>query len=220
MPSPSFTGGPGTSSIHGVRLGFATSLPSAPSITVPGVSPTFTGIPGISLAYPANIMPGVAFARLRAGRSFTGNLTFIGLVAAVRRGRLPFGALVGLITQLRSFSLRAVRRTTTQLDTLPAALDVATSENVPINIDVSNYLDTGDSVNAPSATLKLNSTKAIVPSTDWLNDLISSDGNVIQIPINVAALRIGQTYLLTTTFIANLTDQKILTVTTLLNVVS
>lgn len=193
----------------------------------------FTARLGTVNSMPGNIaLGGGAFNPVRVVNLSTARLTFSGNVPSVIIERLLYsgaatvivqkipkpksGQRPAFILQIRGVPLKVVQRTTTQLDSQPFELDVATTEIYPYQVDVTQYLASGDSISAITAALTLSSTGQAA-KIGW-QGLISTAGNIIQIPINVSFLRVGQTYQLATTFQANV--NKILTVLSELNVVA
>lgn len=120
------------------------------------------------------------------------------------------------ILQSRFQPLKAVQRTTTQLDSVPKTIDVAVTETYPYQVDVTNYLAVGDSISSVSSVLTFTSTGAVVASA-WQGG-VSSSGNIIQVIVNAPVLQLGQQYQLATTFTAN--TGKRLTVLSQLNMVA
>lgn len=120
------------------------------------------------------------------------------------------------ILQTRYQPLKAVQRTTTQLDSVPKTIDVAVTETYPYQVDVTNYLAVGDSISSVSSVLTFTSTGAVVASA-WQGG-VSSSGNIIQVIVNAPVLQLGQQYQLATTFTAN--TGKRLTVLSQLNMVA
>jgi hypothetical protein len=120
------------------------------------------------------------------------------------------------ILQSRYQPLKAVQRTTTQLDSVPRDIDVAVTETYPYQVDVSNYLASGDTITSISSVLTFQSTGAVVSSA-WQGS-ITTAGNIIQVVVNAPVLQLGQQYQLATTFTAAL--GKRLTVISTLNMVA
>lgn len=193
----------------------------------------FTARLGIALTMPGNIaLGGGIFNPVRRINLSGSQLTFSGAVPSVIQQRLLYSGAATVIVQVRgkvkakqppsyivqnrAYPLKVVQRTTTQLDSQPFQQDIATTETFPYQVDVTQYLASGDSISAITAILTLVSTGAI-QTTNW-QGTISTAGNIIQIPINGSALRLGQQYQLATTFTAN--TGKVLTVLTLINVVA
>lgn len=193
----------------------------------------FTARLGINLTMPGNIaLGGGAFNPIRRVNLSGSQLTFSGSVPSVIIQRLLYSGASTVVVQIRgkvkskqtptftlnirAKALKVVQRTTTQLDTIPFNLDVATTETYPYQVDVTQYLASGDSISAITAALTLVSTGQAAP-IGWQGS-ISTAGNVIQVPINVSFLRYGQSYQLAVTFTAN--TNKILTILSQLNVVA
>jgi hypothetical protein len=207
--------GQSNSELGNILLGLAPT--SLPVNSVQSFVPTmFTGQLGTPLSYPANIVPGSAFFRFAGVRTFNASLSFLGTILKNLTGRLLFSVPATIIVQLRPIILKAVQRTTTQLDSLPKTIDVAVTETYPYTIDVSQYLVAGDTVTIAIAVLTFVSTGATVSST-W-QGAISVSGNVIQVPINGPVLALGQQYQLAVTFTAS--SGKRLTETSVINVVA
>ena len=193
----------------------------------------FTARLGTALSMPGNIaLGGGTFNPVRVINLSAANLSFSGSVPSVTIQRLLFSGAATFIAQrrvsvkaeqrpayilqIRGAPLKVVQRTTTQLDSQPFQIDIATTETYPYQVDVTQYLASGDSISAIVAVLTLlNTGKAV--TTSWQGQ-ISTAGNIIQVPINGAALRLGQSYLLATTFTAN--TGKILTILSQINVVA
>jgi hypothetical protein len=194
----------------------------------------FTARLGTNLTKPGNIaLGGGVFNPVRRINLASAQLTFSGTIPSVILQRLLYSGAATVIVQMRSKALKAqrratfvlqtrgvplkvVQRTTTQLDTQPLNLDIAVTETYPYQVDVTQYLASGDTISAISAVLTLTSTGQTAP-TGWQGQ-ISTAGNVIQVPINGNFLRLGQVYMLATTFTAN--TNKILTILTFLNLVA
>jgi len=193
----------------------------------------FTARLGIALTMPGNIaLGGGAFNPIRVVNLSGSQLTFSGNIPSVIIERLLYSGASTVIVQIRgkvkapqrpiaivqtrAQPLKVVQRTTTQLDTIPLELDVAITETYPYQVDVTQYLAAGDSISAITAVLTLVSTKQVVTGA-W-QGTISTAGNIIQIPINVNVLRLGQTYQLATTFQAN--TNKILTILSQISVIA
>jgi hypothetical protein len=176
----------------------------------------FTGQLGTPLSYPANIVPGSVFFRFGGVKTFNANLSFLGFLFKNLIGRLLFSIPATIIVQLRPIVLKAVQRTTTQLDSLPKTIDIAVTETYPYTIDVSQYLVAGDTVSVVVAVLTFASTGTTV-TTVW-QGTTSVSGNIIQVPMIGSALALGQQYQLAVTFTAN--SGKRLTETSIINVVA
>ena len=94
------------------------------------------------------------------------------------------------------------------LDTLPASIDVGTGEITPYNIDITNLLLDGDSLQtqpSPSAQVISNSNNAVV--TTGLVGAPGVSGNIVQVNLNCPALRPKQTYSLIGTFYVTATKK-------------
>lgn len=176
--------------------------------------------------------PSVLYTKSLTGAvSFSGNMTpqfipFLTTLPVVSRSR-PLARAQSRISPLaqhrytailqsRYQPLKAVQRTTTQLDSVPKDIDVAVTETYPYQVDVSNYLAVGETVSSIVSVLTFMSTGAIVTSA-WQTSVTSS-GNVIQVVINAPVLQLGQQYQLATTFTA--VAGKRLTVLSQLNIVA
>jgi hypothetical protein len=162
----------------------------------------------------------------QATLSFSGSMTF-GLV-----GRLIFSGATTIIAQLRKLvkvqeralaqlqvrfrALKVVQRTTTQLDTVPKNIDMAITETYPYQVDVTNYLASGDTISSIVAILTLLSTSAVI-TTGW-QGTVSTQGNIVQVPIIGSALQLNQSYQLAVTFTA--ATGKRLTILSQINVVA
>lgn len=108
---------------------------------------------------------------------------------------------------------------TSQLSTTPATFDMATTELFPVNIDMTAYLQTGQSVQGsptPMATVIDQSNNqtisAAVQGTPTIN------GNLVQVSLNGAALRSGGVYTLIVTFYVDATHKE--STITVINVVA
>lgn len=193
----------------------------------------FTARLGIANSMPGNIaLGGGAFNPVRVVNLAPANLNFSGNMASVIIQRLLYSGAATVIVQrritvkaqqrptyilqIRGTPLKVVQRTTTQLDSQPFDVDVAVTETYPHQVDVTQYLASGDSISAITAVLTLVNTGKTV-TTSW-QGTISTAGNIIQVPINGNALRLGQAYQLAITFQAN--TNKILTVLSQVNVVA
>ncbi len=99
--------------------------------------------------------------------------------------------------------------------TLPSTISVATTEIFPYTVDVSSYLSGTDTVSLPWTTLLLSSTGSPV-TIRWRSPIIIS-GNQVNFSIFGSALRLGQKYQLTLTFVAN--ANKIVSLSTFVNIV-
>ena len=193
----------------------------------------FTARLGTALSMPGNIaLGGGAFNPVRVINLSAASLTFNGVMASVIIQRLLYSGAATVISQKRvrvkaqhrpicvvqkrGVPLKVVQRTTTQLDSQPFDVDVAVTETYPYQVDVTQYLATGDSISAITAVLTLINTGKAAP-TGW-QGTISTAGNIIQVPINGSFLRLGQLYQLAITFTAN--TNKILTVLSQISVVA
>ena len=193
----------------------------------------FTSRLGINLTKPGNIALGggqlnpvrviniapaiLNFSGLETG-AILGRLLYKGAITVIAqiRGRLKAQQRPKAILQDRPIILKVVQRTTTQLDTIPFIVDIAVTETYPYQVDVTQYLASGDTISGIIAKLTLLSTGQPVTST-WQGTL-STAGNIIQVPINVTVLLLGQQYMLATTFTAN--TNKVLTVLSQINIVA
>lgn len=193
----------------------------------------FTARLGTILSQPGNIaLGGGVFNPVRIINLPVARLTFSGNIPSVIIERLLYSGASTVISQkrvsvkaqqrpsyilqIRGAPLKVVQRTTTQLDSQPLSIDIAVTEVYPYQVDVTQYLITGDSISAITAVLTLLNTGRTV-TTSW-QGTISTAGNIIQVPINGSALRLGQSYQLAVTFQAN--TNKILTVLSQINVVA
>jgi hypothetical protein len=157
--------------------------------------------------------------RMVGSSVFSASLSFAGALSLVLTNRLRFVSTSTIITQVRRLALKVVQRTTTQLDTLPGTLDIAVTEFYPISIDFTQYISNGDSLSTPTAILKQKSTGTVVSNSTWLiGNALSVSGNIVQVPMNISALQLGQTYVLMVT--VKLNTNKTLTSTTTMNVVA
>jgi len=208
-----------SSSLGNLELGSTDSLvPPQPTIAIPNTN-YFTGILGTSRTLGQRIVLGRAFMRLIASPKMNANLSFIGSMALALSNRLRFASETTIITQARRIALKVVQRTTTQLDTLPGTVDIASSELYPLAIDFTQYVGSGDTLSTPTAILIQKTTGTIIPNSTWLiGNALSMSGNIVQIPINVSALQLSQTYMLKVTVTLN--TNKTLTATTTMNVVA
>lgn len=88
-----------------------------------------------------------------------------------------------------------------QLSTTPAYFDMATTEVFPINIDMTAYLQAGQSVQltpVPTASLVDQSNNQAIATALQGSPTVS--GSIIQVSLNGAALRAGGVYTLIVTF--------------------
>lgn len=201
-----------------IELGTTDTL-SIPFVLVVPDTRYFTGFLGLSRSVPSHIVLGRGFMRMVASPTLNAALSFFGLLFQVLINRLLFPSATTIITQARRLTLKVVQRTTTQLDTLPATLDVARTELYPIGIDFTQYIASGDTLSTPTVALNLQSTGTAVPNTTWLiGNTMSISGNIVQVPMNTAVLQLNQKYILALT--VKLNTNKILTSTTTINVVT
>jgi hypothetical protein len=109
------------------------------------------------------------------------------------------------ITQLRFQTAKVVRRSTSQLVTVPEKFDLAVTETYPYIVDVTNYLGVNDSVAIVSPILTLLSTGKVVQAPWFAGPIIQ--GNIVTIPINCGYLRFGQDYQIAVNFTASSTKR-------------
>lgn len=193
----------------------------------------FTSQLGSALSEPGNmVLGGGIFIPIRTITFPEATLSFSGSVTSGLIGRLIYSGATTIIAQLRRLvktqeraaaplqvrfrALKVVQRTTTQLDTVPKNIDIAITETFPYQVDVTNYLASGDSISSIVAVLTLLSTSSVV-TTSW-QGTISTQGNIIQVPIIGSALQLNQSYQLAVTFTAN--TGKRLTILSQLNIVA
>lgn len=154
-------------------------------------------------------------------RSLTATLTFTGSVTKQTGKRLNGVLSFTGPTNLKKAIAKAVRSTLTffgnlsfpgkfglakvgvQLDSIPMVIEMAVAETLPFVVDVSNYLQAGDTVGATYASLINASTGA--PVTVLWRNAITVSGNFMTIPILGSTLRLGQTYQMTIVFVASAT---------------
>ncbi len=188
---------------------------------------------GGALSQPGNmVLGGGMFIPIRTVSFPEATLSFSGSVTSILVGRLLFSGAATIIAQLRKLvkvqeravaplqarflPLKVVQRTTTQLDTVPKNLDIAITETYPYQVDVTNYLASGDTISSIIAIMTLVSTGAVI-TTGW-QGTISTQGNIIQVPIIGSALQLNQSYQLAVTFTAN--TGKRLTILSQINIVA
>lgn len=193
----------------------------------------FTSQLGSALSKPGNmVLGGGIFIPIRTVSFPEATLSFSGSITSTLLGRLIFSGAATIIAQLRKLvkvqeraiaplqvrfrALKVVQRTTTQLDTVPKNIDIAITETFPYQVDVTNYLASGDTISSIIAVLTLLSTGAVI-ATGW-QGTISTQGNIIQVPIIGSALQLGQQYQLAVTFTAN--TGKRLTILSQVNIVA
>jgi hypothetical protein len=193
----------------------------------------FTSQLGGALSQPGHIvLGGGIFIPIRVVSFPEATLSFSGSVTSNLVGRLIFSGAATIIAQLRKLvkvqeraiaplqvrfrALKVVQRTTTQLDTVPKNIDIAITETFPYQADVTNYLAGGDTISSIVAILTLLSTGAVI-TTGW-QGTVSTQGNIVQVPIIGSALQLGQSYQLAVTFTA--ATGKRLTILSQINVVA
>jgi hypothetical protein len=177
----------------------------------------FTSQLGGALSQPGHIvLGGGIYIPIRIVTFPQATLSFSGSVTSNLMGRLIFSGATTIIAQLRQLvkvqeralaplqvrfrALKVVQRTTTQLDTVPKFIDMAITETYPYQVDVTNYLASGDTISSIVAILTLLSTSAVI-TTGWQGST-STQGNIIQVPVIGSALQLNQSYQLAVTFTA------------------
>lgn len=218
MASTARLGISGNSRLGNIELGTTDTLTTPFIVAVPN-SNYFTGILGLARSVPSHVVLGASFMRMVASPSISANLNLSGSLLLALTNRLLFASAASVVTQARRLALKVVQRTTTQLDTLPASIDVSRTELYPLSVDFTQYISSGDSITSPSATLLQVPTGTSVPTSTWLiGNAMSISGNIVQVPINTSQLQLSQQYSLLLT--VKLNTNKTLTSTTQITVVS
>lgn len=105
-----------------------------------------------------------------------------------------------------------------RLATLPPQLDLARAETFPYQVDLTNYVASGDVIFIEEIALyNLNTNQPVNPSIPWYGGYTLS-GNNLTITLFPSVLQLGQTYEMAVT--ASYNTNKILTFTTTINIVA
>jgi hypothetical protein len=152
----------------------------------------------------------------QAQKSLKGVLTFTGPTALVRQFGKSFKAALSFVGNLLQPLPPGVAEPGSLLMTLPANIDLGTSETYPYGIDLTNYLSSGDTIGGYYITM-INLPGAQPVASPW-RGTVTFNGNVMTIPLLGSAFQQGQKYQMNVTFVAN--TNKIVTFITYIHVVN
>jgi hypothetical protein len=218
---------------------FSKQLPKVMAATL-----TFTGSSshGIGKTFIAalNFVGGIAsqlFHPIHYIKNLTATLSFTGVTNIPKSIGKTF---VAVLNFLGTILLPAPPRQSapgTRLMTLPADIDIATTETYPYQIDLTNYLSIGDTIGSYYITLiQIPGGHSVgspfVQTFNWGDSgydgmtyggtawrgIVTFNGNIMIIPLFGSALQLGQKYQLNVTFVANI--NKIVTFLTFIHVVN
>lgn len=129
------------------------------------------------------------------------------------------GRALALVTVFRAFNLSLVKtETVSTLDTVPDSIELAIGEQVPVNIDTTNVLLTGETIQtSPIPTAVVTSYTNNVVIAGAINGAVTINGNLLQVVLVGSVLKKGQSYYLIVTF--NTSAVKKLNVRTRMDVV-
>lgn len=152
----------------------------------------------------------------QAQKPFTGVLSFTGPTALKKTFIKTFAAALNFVGGLLQPVPPQPAKQKNLLETVQANIDLATTETYPYQIDLTNYLSTGDSIGGYYITMiQIPEGNAVAPP--WRGN-VTFNGNIMIIPLLGSAFQLGQKYQMNVTFVAN--TNKVVTFLTYIHIVN